>query len=90
MAGLIKKKRMKKTKMAWEMYASYIIASLLPIALIVSFFVKKSMDSTQRNLIQMAEPYCSQIMDNVVSALSEAENEIRICCSRSMRPRQTR
>ena len=67
-----------KKKLAWEMYASYIVASLLPIALIVGFFVKKSMDSTEQNLIQMAEPYCTQIIDNVTTAVAEAENEIAI------------
>lgn len=67
-----------KKKMAWEMYASYVIASLLPIALIVGFFMKKSMDSTEQNLIQMAEPYCTQIIDNVTTAVAEAENEIAI------------
>lgn len=67
-----------KKKMAWEMYASYVIASLLPIALIVGFFVKKSMDSTEQNLIQMAEPYCIQIIDNVIDVVEEAENEIAI------------
>ena len=64
--------------MAWEMYASYVIASLLPIALIVGFFIKKTMDSTEQNLIQMAEPYCTQIIDNVIDVVEEAENEIAI------------
>lgn len=77
MAELTRKKT-KKTKLAWEMYVSYVVASLLPIALIVGFFVKKNIDSTEQNLIQMAEPYCTQIVDNIASVVSEAENEIAI------------
>jgi len=67
-----------RKKMAWEMYASYIVASLLPIALIIGFFVEKSLDSTEQNLIQMAEPYCTHIIDNVTATVEEVENEIAI------------
>ena len=72
------KNKVTKKKLIWEMYASFIIASLLPIALIVGFFINKSIDSTEQNLIQMAEPYCTQVVDNIASVISGTENEIEI------------
>lgn len=73
-----KKKKMPRRKLAWKMFGSYIAASLLPFAMIVTVFLLRTVESTERNLIQMAEPYCEQMIEELVSCVQDVEEEIAV------------
>lgn len=75
MAGHEKKKTQ---KIAISMFISFVAASILPLLLIVWWFVQRSTASTEQNLLQLASPYCTQVIDSITAVISEAENEVTV------------